>query len=67
MQTLIVTFNTGTQEQIAVACGSAKNARRLPARIGRALKERKATAVLDYDNKPRTAVIVSGRYYMRLA
>ena len=66
MQTLIVTFNDGSKESVSVACGSAKGARRLPARIGRALKERTASAVLAYDGKPRTAVVVSGRFYMRV-
>lgn len=67
MQTLNITFNNGATEHIGVECGSAKNARRLPARIGWALIRGEARAILAYDNKPRKAVEVAGRFYMRMA
>ena len=64
---LLVTRADGSTESILVRCGAAYGARRLPARIGRALASGAASAVLDYDGRPRTAVRTSGRYYMRRA
>lgn len=64
---LFVIFNSGETDVIPVKCGSSAGARWLPARIGRALAERRATARLDYDEKPRTAVKRGTKYYMRLA
>lgn len=66
-RTLTVIFNDGNAQEIPVHCGSDKNACRLLKRIGKALMEGTATATLDFDGLPRTAVLRTGRYYMRKA
>ena len=65
-QTLQVTWENGTIEDFDVYCGQSKYARRLPKKVGQALVNKKARAVLLYDGKPRTAIEISGRYYMRI-
>ena len=67
IRTLTINHKTGATEQIQVGCGSSKGARRLPARIGRALLNGEATATLEYDGRARRAVYTGSRYYMRLA
>jgi hypothetical protein len=67
-RTLRVTHNDGSTEQVRIWCGSNYAARRLPARIGRALVAGTATAVLDYDGLQRTAIRgeINGEYYTRV-
>jgi len=64
-RTLHITHSDGRTEAVPVRCGSDWSGRRLPARIGRALIDCTATAVLDYDGQPRAAIESGGRYYMR--
>lgn len=63
---LTVTHLDGTVERVPILCGSNQSARRVPPRIGRAVAEEGATAVLDYDNKPRSVVRVGNNYYTRI-
>ena len=65
-RTLTVRWPDGTQEHVAVHCGSHQSARRLRRRIGRALVAGEASARLDYDGLQRTAVRVGDNYYMRI-
>lgn len=66
-RTLTLTHSDGHSQRVSVYCGSAKWARKLPRGAGRALVEGRATAVLDYDGLPRTAILNRGSYYMRIA
>lgn len=63
-RTLIVTHADGSIENVPVFCGTSMGARRIPARIGRAMVAGTASAVLDYDGKPRRAIF-RGRYFIR--
>lgn len=65
LRNLYVTFDDGSEENVKVLCGAANGARRLTKRIGVALVTGKATAVLDYDGLPRTAVRYGRYWYMR--